>query len=94
MPFFALFISVLSPRIDYVLETSMVEYFSAITSHQSYWQNQDFAKFVLNRIFSEEDEHDTDSTDDRKASWKISQASDSFHSWKVGSGPVKSSIFV
>lgn len=29
----------------------MVEYFSAITSHQAYWHNIDFAKFVLHHIY-------------------------------------------
>ena len=42
---------VLDYRIDYTLEQSMVEYFSAITSHQSYWHNVDFAKFVLHQIY-------------------------------------------
>lgn len=44
----------LKHRLDYVLETSMVEYFSAITSHQAYWHSLDFAKFVLQAIYSDD----------------------------------------
>lgn len=47
MSTFYVFFSVLDHRLDYVLEHSMVEYFSAITSHQAYWHSLDFAKFVL-----------------------------------------------
>jgi len=49
---------VLDHRLDYALEQSMVEYFSAITSHQAYWHNLDFAKFVLYHVY----ESDSDST--------------------------------
>lgn len=45
----------LDPRLDYVLEQSMVEYFSAITSHQGYWHNPDFAKFVLQVLYESGD---------------------------------------
>ena len=39
----------------------MVEYFSAITSHQAYWHSLDFAKFFLQAIYCNDDENQTDS---------------------------------
>lgn len=47
---------VLRHRIDYVLEPSLVEYFSAITAHQAYWQNADFAKFVIQVLSATDDD--------------------------------------
>eukprot|EP00112_Aurelia_sp_Birch-Aquarium-sp1_P003732 Seg142.1 transcript_id=Seg142.1/GoldUCD/mRNA.D3Y31 product="Phospholipase DDHD1" protein_id=Seg142.1/GoldUCD/D3Y31 len=40
----------LKHRLDYTLESGFVEYFSAITSHMSYWESQEFARFVLKTI--------------------------------------------
>lgn len=42
---------VMDNRLDFVLEQSMVEYFSAITSHQAYWHTLDFARFVLYNLY-------------------------------------------
>lgn len=42
---------VMDNRLDFVLEQSMVEYFSAITSHQAYWHTLDFARFVLYQLY-------------------------------------------
>ena len=40
----------------------MVEYFSAITSHQAYWHSLDFAKFVLYHVYGmEKTSEDSDS---------------------------------
>ncbi|XP_065655078.1 phospholipase DDHD1 isoform X3 [Hydra vulgaris] len=49
-------VKTLVQRIDYVLEQSIVEYLSAITSHQAYWQSLDFAKFVLQITYADDDE--------------------------------------
>eukprot|EP00794_Sanderia_malayensis_P017824 gene17824-19605_t len=40
----------LKNRLDYTLESGLVEYFSAITSHMAYWESQEFARFVLKTI--------------------------------------------
>lgn len=50
---------VLDNRLDYVLEQSMVEYFSAITSHQAYWHSLDLAKFVLYHVYGMENQSST-----------------------------------
>ena len=65
--FLLLFSSELDYRIDYTLEHSMVEYFSAITSHQAYWHNIDFAKFVLHHIYHPDMKSDLQTTDSKSS---------------------------
>ena len=45
----------------------MVEYFSAITSHQAYWHNIDFAKFVLHHIYHPDMKSDLQTTDSKSS---------------------------
>lgn len=49
---------VLLHRVDYVLEASLVEYISALTSHQAYWQNSDLAKFVMDILLKSNEDMD------------------------------------
>lgn len=44
---------VLSRRIDYTLHENRTQYWSAITSHLSYWGSQDLCRFILYQIYSE-----------------------------------------
>jgi len=41
----------------------MVEFFSAITSHQAYWHSLEFAKFVLHIIHTVGEEENTPTDD-------------------------------
>ncbi|XP_028409095.1 phospholipase DDHD1-like [Dendronephthya gigantea] len=44
---------VLSRRIDYTLSENRTQYWSAITSHLSYWNSKDLCRFVLHQIYSD-----------------------------------------
>eukprot|EP00795_Rhopilema_esculentum_P013592 gene13592-4487_t len=46
----------LKQRIDYVLEGGFVEYLSVITSHTSYWESQEFTRFILKTISGDHSE--------------------------------------
>ena len=45
----------LSRRIDYTLSENKSQYWSAITSHLSYWGSMDLCRFVLHQIYSDRD---------------------------------------
>jgi len=50
-------------RIDYELPEGFTESklgYASLTSHTSYWNNQDLAMFVMSRLLTEEARHSTD----------------------------------
>jgi hypothetical protein len=56
---FPVFLLDLSRRIDYTLSENKTQYWSAITSHLSYWNSMDLCRFVLHQIYTDTESNDT-----------------------------------